>query len=132
MAESGGRRLDVLLVEDDELVARAIARALRVEYDVRLATGLFEALEEVESRPPDVLITDFHLPPYFGGQLLAVTGRDYPRVARIAYSGRAGVDLQHLVELGLAERVVEKIHAREELLEAVREVVEEHRRRESS
>src|ERR1700728_4654920 len=53
----------VLVVEDDEDIAQALQRSLRMEgYDVRIADDGEEALEQGRSFAPDLVILDLGLP----------------------------------------------------------------------
>jgi two-component system response regulator MprA len=53
----------VLVVEDDEHVRDAVARALRLEgYDVRTANDGNEALRRVDETGPDVIVLDVLMP----------------------------------------------------------------------
>jgi len=68
-----GTSPDVLVVDDDPGVVHAIERGLRQEgFVVRSATDGPTALEQVERRPPDVIVLDVGLPGLDG---VAVTAR---------------------------------------------------------
>ncbi len=50
---------DVVLVEDEEVLRRTLARTLEREgHDVRTAVSAEEALELVQRGPPDLLVTE--------------------------------------------------------------------------
>ncbi|HUA11659.1 MAG TPA: response regulator transcription factor [Solirubrobacteraceae bacterium] len=58
-----GRSVRVLVVEDDEDIALALQRSLRMEeYEVRVAGDGAAALEEARSFSPDAIVLDLGLP----------------------------------------------------------------------
>ena len=61
----------VLVVEDDELVANALALMLRrTRYEVHLATNIEQALNVLDEKPVDVVVTDLLMPGGTGLDLL--------------------------------------------------------------
>jgi two-component system, OmpR family, response regulator MprA len=60
----------ILVVDDEPAVREAIERALRLEgYEVALAADGCEALERIDSRPPDALVLDLLMPRVDGLEL---------------------------------------------------------------
>ena len=58
-----GRSVRVLVVEDDEDIALALQRSLRMEeYEVRVAGDGADALEQARSFSPDAIVLDLGLP----------------------------------------------------------------------
>src|ERR671922_77766 len=58
-----GRAPRVLVVEDDEEIAQALQRSLRMEgYDVRLSGDGVDALDQVHAFLPDLVVLDLGLP----------------------------------------------------------------------
>ena len=72
----------MLVVEDDEDIARVLQRSLRMEgYEVRLAGDGAQALEDVPAFAPDLLILDLGLPRLDGIEVakrLRAGGDDVP------------------------------------------------------
>src|SRR5215210_7154361 len=61
--EASNRAVRVLVVEDDEDIAQALQRSLRMEgYDVRLAGDGERGLAEVAEFVPDIVVLDLGLP----------------------------------------------------------------------
>ena len=62
---------DIVLVEDEEVLRRTLARILEREgHDTRTAESAERALELIREGPPDLLITDQRLPGKSGYDLL--------------------------------------------------------------
>jgi two-component system, OmpR family, response regulator MprA len=60
----------ILVVDDEPAVREAIERALRLEgYEVGVAADGCEALERIDSRPPDALVLDLLMPRVDGLEL---------------------------------------------------------------
>lgn len=77
--------LRILLVDDDPLVGRAVARMLR-EHDVVVANSGKQALELAETAPFDVLLCDVMMPEMTGPDLrTALAGRESPLADRTVF-----------------------------------------------
>ncbi|HLE48865.1 MAG TPA: response regulator [Patescibacteria group bacterium] len=73
----------VLLVEDEELVARMYEKALRfAKYDTVLAIGGKEGLEKAESENPDFIFLDIMMPEPDGIEVLDKL-KSNPKTAKI-------------------------------------------------
>lgn len=73
VSEAGGslRKKQVLLVDDEVEILKALARLLRRRgFDVRMTTSPREALELLRADPADVVIADFKMPGMTGMELL--------------------------------------------------------------
>jgi DNA-binding NtrC family response regulator len=78
----------ILLVDDDQDVLDTVADWLRLEHEVKVALGFPEALAALAAGPtPDAVITDYHMPPYFGDDLLGIVAERYPDTCRILHTG---------------------------------------------
>jgi DNA-binding NtrC family response regulator len=111
------RRMDVLLVDDDEEVLRANAELLQTMHDVRAVNGFREAMRELVRRVPDAVISDLELPPYRGDAFLQIVARSYPGVRRVLYTGSLAVEYARLK--GVAHKVLLKPASLSELLAAI-------------
>ncbi len=80
---------EVLLVDDEELVLRGLARYLSMErphWRVRVATSAERALEQLALHPADVCVSDLGLGDVDGIALLGEIAQRYPRTVRVLYS----------------------------------------------
>jgi CheY-like chemotaxis protein len=80
----------VLVVDDDPVVRRALARMLRYSEpgpDVVTADSGPTAFACLESEPFDVIIADQHMPVMEGAAVLAQVRLRYPKMKRIIMSG---------------------------------------------
>jgi signal transduction histidine kinase/serine phosphatase RsbU (regulator of sigma subunit) len=85
-------RPEVLVVDDNADLRAYLTRLLEPDYVVRTAVDGADALEQIEERPPDLLLTDVMMPRVDGFELLARLRED-PRTRRvpvIVLSARAG------------------------------------------
>jgi two-component system response regulator MprA len=99
--EAGTRPVRVLVVEDDEEIALAVQRGLRMDgYETRISRDGESALADVEEFAPDLVILDLGLPGLDGLEVarrLREAGNDVPILiltARDALESRVeGLDL---------------------------------------
>ncbi len=84
----------ILVVDDDPGVCEALADALELEgYTVQLASNGAEALKQIETRPPKLLLLDVMMPVMDGitmvGELTARGLRDQLAILIMTANGRA-------------------------------------------
>jgi DNA-binding NtrC family response regulator len=88
---SGSQRPRILLVDDDALVLRSLARILRREFEVVTAPNAADAIAKL-SNDLYAVITDHDLGPEGDGRaVLAEAGIRAPNAKRILISGRPQV-----------------------------------------
>lgn len=81
----------VVIVDDDEPVLRALGRALADEpFELRTTTFPEEALEWVRTERINVLVADYRMPAQGGIELLREAKRVSPNTARILLTGHPG------------------------------------------
>jgi len=103
---SRGRRPWVLLVEDEQALARAVARGLRRRgFRVTWASTIAQAKVALASAAVDAVLLDVHLPDGHGRELLtAPTPAGRPRPRFVATSGQATpAEVRSLRRLGVSE-----------------------------
>jgi HD-like signal output (HDOD) protein len=114
--------MKVLLFVDDEIrVLQGLQRQLRNmrnEWDMNFVDGARKALEFMESRPVDVLVSDMMMPEMDGAELLIEVSKRHPNTIRIVLSGHA--EREAILRLvGPAHQYLSKPCDAEELRSAV-------------
>jgi len=87
---AGARR--ILVVDDDPMVASTVQRVLRPEgYDIEVALGGAQALEQARAHPPDLVVLDLMMPGIDGLEVCRQlrTGGNLPILMLTARSGTA-------------------------------------------
>jgi type II secretory ATPase GspE/PulE/Tfp pilus assembly ATPase PilB-like protein/DNA-binding NarL/FixJ family response regulator len=83
-------RYRVLLVDDEPGVVKALTRVFRQEnYEVVAAGNAAEALEQLKTKPVEVVISDYMMPGMNGAELLKKIKALYPETIRIMLTGHA-------------------------------------------
>jgi len=109
----------ILVVDDDELLGRAVKRML-MPYDVTLAYGGSEALEEVVEEDFDVILCDIMMPEISGPEFyhrLADVRPDLQR--RVLFMTGGALDRVQPMLKDVPKRLVEKPFTRKELRKVV-------------
>ena len=78
-----GRRLRVLVVDDNESVRRSICQILNAEADVEVvceATDGADALIKVREHQPDVVLLDITMPTLNGLEVAEIMKQEFPSV----------------------------------------------------
>ena len=126
MTDAANRRIQVLVVDDDEAVAGVVGRVLEQEYEVRVVFGVNDALRAIEVRVPDLIVTDLQMPGRNGDELLFFVALNYPRVLRVIHSGGTPAERGRLLTQRLAHAAVEKPSSADVLRATVRRLVDSH------
>ena len=124
LTEMVGKPLKVLIVEDENQVARLIELELSYEgYQVDIAKNGKEALEKVEKFKPDLIILDWILPEMDGLEVtrrIRSDGNDVPVIVLTAKDGLS--EKVNSLDSG-ADDYITKPFATEELLARIRAVI---------
>jgi DNA-binding NtrC family response regulator len=117
-----------ILIIDDDHQLRAMLRQMleRAGYEVAEAANGADGLKLCRIQVPDLVITDLIMPEKEGVETMLELKRDFPNTPVIAISGggRAGtVDYLPIARRLGARRTIAKPFSREEMLDAVREVL---------
>ena len=84
----------VMLVDDEDLVLKALERSLRKEnYKLIAAGSAQQALEILKQKRVDLIVSDHLMPGMTGLEFLKLVKAKYPEVIRIILSGHADLDI---------------------------------------
>ena len=98
----------VLIVDDDMLVARGVARILRGRCHACIAGGALAALEHFAGGPIAAIISDYRMPGHDGLWLLEEVRLRSSATIRILCSGSPPQDLQHHLTTGRVQHFLPK------------------------
>jgi HD-like signal output (HDOD) protein len=85
----------ILFVDDEQRILDGLRRSLRSrrgEWDMSFAIGGVVALELLEQRQFDVVVSDMRMPGMDGAELLTQVSERHPGVARVVLSGHTETD----------------------------------------
>ena len=78
----------ILIVDDDQNNRATVAMLLAAKgYEISTAEHGFDALLQMKSRVPELVISDLNMPQMSGFEFLSVIRRRFPKVLVIAMSG---------------------------------------------
>lgn len=117
----------ILVVEDQDDVRATLRDILEADgYDVIEAVDGGQALELLETRPADLVITDIFMPEKDGIQTIIELRRKHPSIKIIAVSGGGHARNFEFLEFSLgigAIKTLAKPLGRDQILQAVREAL---------
>jgi len=119
----------ILVIDDDEQVLDMLYESLTREgYHVLKASNGEQGLKLYREESVDLIITDLIMPKKEGIETIIELRQDFPNVKIIAISGggRTGTkDYLHMAKIFGVQRTFTKPVAREQLLEAIKELIKE-------
>jgi two-component system cell cycle sensor histidine kinase/response regulator CckA len=124
---SDPREETILLVEDMAVVRQLVARMLRAAgYDVIEAENGEDALDRAAARaaPIDLVLSDVNMPRMSGAELFDALRRWYPAIRVLLMSGYDADVVAERVAASPRTAFIAKPFIREDLLEAVRELLD--------
>jgi response regulator RpfG family c-di-GMP phosphodiesterase len=101
--DSGDALPTLLIVDDEERILSALRRTLHAEgYEILTCESAHDALEILDERPVDMIISDQRMPGMNGLQFLAEARERCPHAARMLITGWISeIPTQTLQELGI-------------------------------
>lgn len=132
-----GDKIRVLVVDDQEMHAQAVAESLsRIGYDCDIATSGQEGLQKIENEDFDIVITDLRMEGVDGlailrkakmelpeAEVVLVTGHGDIKTAVAAMQGGAATYLTKPVDINELRAVVEKYTQRHRLTQTNKELL---------
>jgi DNA-binding NtrC family response regulator len=103
-----GRPLDVLIVDDDPMITRALARVIRRQHTVRVAEDLGQALALLQERTPDVVLCDFCMGDLTAAGFLRSVRVRWPGIRLVLHSASRAELWHELLTDGTIDRAVVK------------------------
>lgn len=85
-----GARGRLLVVDDDLVMLSTLQAILEERFDVRVASGVRQATNELEAGAFDVLVTDYEMADGTGAELLELTGARFAGLYTILLTGKSG------------------------------------------
>jgi len=124
----------VLCVDDEVSVLNSLARLLRDEpYDLVTTNSPRQALEWIQQRYINVLISDQKMPDMDGTEILKATREFSPATRRIMLTGYADMDaVAEAVNQAEIQRLIPKPWNDHRLKETIRSMVQDRRQRRGS
>lgn len=115
----------VLIIEDEELMAKSIARTLaRAGYEIEHAYNGIEAGIKLETYKPTIITLDLQMPGMSGFEVLEVirANEKYKHIKVLVISAATKVKIAEVMNLGV-DGVLEKPFKNEELKAALTKIV---------
>ena len=122
--------MKILVIDDHALVReglRQVLKGLDENVEVLQAGTCTQAFEIAYANPDlDLALLDYHLPDMTGLQALDIFGKRHPELPIVMLSGSANMQIMRQVVQSGAAGFVNKSSLSDELLNAVRQVLEGH------
>jgi HD-like signal output (HDOD) protein/CheY-like chemotaxis protein len=118
-------RPHVVFVDDEPRILDGLRRMLRTHravWDMSFAAGGPAALDILQTRPCDVIVTDYRMPGMDGAELLERVRTDFPGTARVILSGQTNED-NLLKIIMLTHEFISKPSTPEEIVATVQRLV---------
>ncbi len=118
-----GKRIRILVVDDDPQVLASLRRTLKFEYDGEYASSAEQAIQILQRDQSFALIlTDMRMPGLNGVDLLVESLKYVPNAARIVISGYTDYDtVIEAINRGHAHRFMSKPFEPDQLMQALNE-----------
>jgi response regulator RpfG family c-di-GMP phosphodiesterase len=122
-----GKKRTILCVDDEPDVVGALNDALMKHFNVKTATSGKEALEIFRGEDIDLIISDQRMPEMEGTELLTQINQIKPICKKILLTGYADVNAAiDAINLGSVDKYFSKPWKKEELIETIETLMEEH------
>lgn len=125
------KQRNVLFVDDEAGVLRSLKRLFRREpFDVLTASGGHEALDILAEKAAQVVVSDQRMTGMSGTEFLKSVRESYPNTVRCILSGYAETHaILEAINEGNVYRFIAKPWSDDELLQAIRDCLEEYEAR---
>lgn len=116
----------ILFVDDEWNILEGLRRMLRSQssdWDMHFVMSGAEALELLDAKPIDIIVTDMRMPEMSGAELLDQVTKKHPDVIRIILSGQADSELM-MRSMGTAHQFISKPSDPDNLKSIIRRALE--------
>ena len=116
----------VLIIDDDEIVARALARVLRRQggYDVKTATSGQAGLDLAGEHKPEVALVDLHMPGMYGTEVVRRMQEVSPSTECVVVTGHGTAkDAFEVLRLGASDYFEKPIEDWPRFIQVIRQAV---------
>ncbi|MEW6413328.1 MAG: response regulator [Candidatus Zixiibacteriota bacterium] len=129
MSKLANSDINILVVDDEEVVLSLVRDSLEEDgFVVRTASDAFEALESIEERAVELLITDIRMPRMDGIELVQKVRKSYPNIAVIFTTGYANLNsAKDALRQGASDYILKPFELKE-MRQAVHNAVEKIKR----
>ena len=110
---------DILILDDDPAITRALRRVLSAHHTVRCAGTAAEALALIEARVPEVLLSDYQLAEVTADEFLREVKARWPSIRCILHSASRRDAWADLIKDGIVEAVLVKPASISDLLKII-------------
>ena len=115
-ADSAGRRVRILILEDEAWDAELAQRLLRdagLTFAAVVVDTRASFIEQMAAFRPDIILSDYHLPGFSGQEALKIAQERYPDIPFIIWSGVLGDEAAvELIKQGATDYVLKDRPAR--------------------
>ncbi len=110
---SEGREAHIVVVDDEPVICQQLERLYSHSgYSVTIANSADEALQRLESRNIDLVVTDIRLPGLSGIELTKRIPEDHPDVPVIVITGYGDIDTAvEVLKLGASDYILKPFSA---------------------
>ena len=116
VADSAGRRVRILILEDEAWDAELAQRLLRdagLAFAAVVVDTRASFVEQLAAFRPDIILSDYHLPGFSGQEALKIAQEHYPDIPFIIWSGVLGDEAAvELIKQGATDYVLKDRPAR--------------------
>lgn len=114
----------ILVVDDDDILRSVLKAFLRAEgFEVLTAASGPEALEIVNARPLDLMISDIRMRPMNGMVLLRTVHQSHPQLPVVMLTAYSSRDTAHEAELLGASAYLAKPFTNVEVIKVVKDAI---------
>lgn len=124
MAATMSDRKTLLIVEDEEILRRAVASALEQRYRVFESNDGLEAVTFLSAHPVDLVLTDLHMPRMGGLRLIQIIRQRWPDINVLLCTRNHTGEFCQQIEALKVDALIEKPFTLEEVINAIEGILE--------